>query len=369
MGYGGRFVVDVDAHYYENIRAFAKYLDEPWQTRIRNWSTEYYLPVGGMSRTTDAHLQGRTHREGMPVPRRPEDIPPVMEYLGVDVIALLPNPMLALNYVSDRRRAVALCTGFIENMLEEVARPSAGIFTTLCLPPQDIKAAVKLVEKYGQADGVCGAVFFTDGPVPFPFGDPYYDPVYEALQELNLPIVFHSGYGGPEAANQKYGLQFYAESRLAFVLNNIIHLCNFVLQGVPERFPKLRVVWEEAGIFYIPMMAYRLDMEYARLRADFPILQKPPSEYIKGFYFNQQPLEVVPDPKYFKYVFEMMDAERTLLFATDWPHQDFDHPSVIDRMTFLSEEAKRRILGENAMQALRFNGYVYASQPQVASGR
>lgn len=364
---GDKLVVDVDAHYYENIRQFARYLDEPWKTRIQYWSTEYYLPVEPIGATTDKHLQGRISRQGLPMPRRPEDIPDVMQYLGVDVIVLVPNSMLGLNHVSDRRRAVALCTGFIEHMLAEVVRPRQGIFTALCVPPQDIKAAVRLMEKYGQADGVCALCLFTDGPIPFPYGDQYYDPIYEAAQELQLPILFHSGYGGPEGSFSGLGLQTYAENHLAFVINHEIQLTSVVMQGVPERFPRLRAVWEEAGLFWIPTVMFRLDQEYARTRADYPILKKPPSEYIKGFYFDTQPLELVPTPKYLQYVMEMIDGERTLMFATDWPHADFDHPVVIERMAFLSEEAKRRILGENALQVLRLNGYVRTAQPRAAA--
>jgi uncharacterized protein len=36
------------------------------------------------------------------------------------------------------------------------------------------------------------------------------------------------------------------------------------------------------------------------------------------------------------------------LFATDWPHYDFDLPSVIYDLPFLTEQAKRNILGLNA---------------------
>jgi predicted TIM-barrel fold metal-dependent hydrolase len=36
------------------------------------------------------------------------------------------------------------------------------------------------------------------------------------------------------------------------------------------------------------------------------------------------------------------------LFASDWPHFDFDLPSAIYDLPFLSEQAKRNILGLNA---------------------
>jgi uncharacterized protein len=48
-------------------------------------------------------------------------------------------------------------------------------------------------------------------------------------------------------------------------------------------------------------------------------------------------------------VFKSFDAENKLLYASDYPHQDFDTPSTIYDLPFLSEKAKRKILGENAL--------------------
>ena len=49
--------------------------------------------------------------------------------------------------------------------------------------------------------------------------------------------------------------------------------------------------------------------------------------------------------------FEMINAESQLLWSSDWPHFDFDTPRVIYDLPFLSQDAKRNILGRNA-QAL-----------------
>ena len=43
-----------------------------------------------------------------------------------------------------------------------------------------------------------------------------------------------------------------------------------------------------------------------------------------------------------------MNAETQLLFASDWPHWDFDPPASITTLPFLVREAKRNILGLNA---------------------
>ena len=44
----------------------------------------------------------------------------------------------------------------------------------------------------------------------------------------------------------------------------------------------------------------------------------------------------------------MINAETQLLYSSDWPHFDFDTPSILAGMPFLSEQAQRNILGLNA---------------------
>ena len=46
--------------------------------------------------------------------------------------------------------------------------------------------------------------------------------------------------------------------------------------------------------------------------------------------------------------FEAINADTQLLFASDWPHWDFDLPNSITTLPFLKEQAKRNILGYNA---------------------
>jgi uncharacterized protein len=46
----------------------------------------------------------------------------------------------------------------------------------------------------------------------------------------------------------------------------------------------------------------------------------------------------------------MIDGENKLLFAKDYPHQDFNTPDQIYDLLFLSEEGIRKILGENALK-------------------
>jgi predicted TIM-barrel fold metal-dependent hydrolase len=64
-------------------------------------------------------------------------------------------------------------------------------------------------------------------------------------------------------------------------------------------------------------------------------------------YYSSQPLER-SNLDLTEATFKAMHADTQLLFASDWPHWDFDLPNSITTLPFLNEQAKRNILGFNA---------------------
>ena len=90
-----------------------------------------------------------------------------------------------------------------------------------------------------------------------------------------------------------------------------------------------------------------LDSEYLKRTSEAPLLTRCPSEYIKEMYFTSQPLEM-DHPELLQSTLKAIEAETQLLYASDWPHWDFDLPAAILAFPFLSDRAKRNILGLNA---------------------
>jgi predicted TIM-barrel fold metal-dependent hydrolase len=119
------------------------------------------------------------------------------------------------------------------------------------------------------------------------------------------------------------------------------------MNGIPERFPRLKVVWIESGLAWLPFMMQRLDHEYMMRSTDAPLLKRLPSEYMREMYYTTQPLEVT-NLDALRTTFDMIDAENKLLYASDYPHWDFDAPMRIWDLPIIDETAKRKILGLNA---------------------
>src|SRR6476646_6045029 len=132
----------------------------------------------------------------------------------------------------------------------------------------------------------------------------------------------------------------------------MLHLTNWVINGMGERFPKLPVIWIESGLAWLPFMMQRLDHEYMMRSSECPLLRKKPSEYMLEMFYTSQPMEA-QNLKGLQCTFEMINAETQLLFASDYPHWDFDLPSTIYDLPFLSERAKHNILGGTAARLFK----------------
>jgi hypothetical protein len=103
-------------------------------------------------------------------------------------------------------------------------------------------------------------------------------------------------------------------------------------------------------------MIQRFDNEYMMRSSEAPSLKKLPSEYITDMYYTSQPMEVPRDMGMLEATFRMIKAETQLLYSSDYPHWDFDLPSTIYDLPFLSEDGKRNILGGNAVKLFNIQG-------------
>ena len=54
----------------------------------------------------------------------------------------------------------------------------------------------------------------------------------------------------------------------------MIHITNWIVNGIPERFPKLKVIWIESGLAWVPFLMQRLDNEYMMRTSEAPLLKQ-----------------------------------------------------------------------------------------------
>jgi predicted TIM-barrel fold metal-dependent hydrolase len=365
MAYRGHLVVDCDAHYLEPVNEIADYMDEPWASRVRNAGPSRWILTG----LGDLNVEGRITRDDADYNRQALDydglgkgvekaalLREVMTRIGIDAAILLPNRMTHLGRYSIRDFPVELSKGFVRYMLDQVVSPEQGLYTMVIACWQDPERSAELIHEVAEHPGIVGVGLMTAGANP-PLGDPRYDPIYRAAEDHDLPLVMHStpGLNLVEGADYASFQRLIESHSLGFSFSNQIQLTSQVLTGVPERFPKLKVVFEESGLFWVPMMQFRLDEYYLKRRSEAPLLKRLPSEYIREhFYFGTQPIEAPKDPRHLEMVFDAANGREHFLYCSDYPHFDYDDPISITRWGFLSREDKANVLGLNAMGVFNF---------------
>ncbi|HEV7866880.1 MAG TPA: amidohydrolase family protein [Chthoniobacteraceae bacterium] len=354
-------IVDADAHHYETESwpDIVKYIEDPTlRYRAENGGAAgdsngdpgamMIGPAldqsnsGRVSRYTQRHLDRPAGSE----PRDVQLIRDEMNSIGIDYQVVFPTPMLELGMHPDSRMESALSWAYTRWMTEEILPHEPRMRTMIFLPFNDPEASLRAVKQFGGRPGVAG--FMVTAARYRPVHDNVYAKVYRAIEETGLPLGFHSAILNRAPLLQGMN-RFLSMHAIGFVIHNLVHLTNLVINGIPERFPKLKFIFIESGLAWIPFIMQRLDNEYRMRSSEAPLLKKLPSEYIRDFYFTTQPMETT-NLKALEVTFEMINAEKQLLFASDFPHWDFDLPSTVYDLPFLSENTKRRILGQNAAE-------------------
>jgi predicted TIM-barrel fold metal-dependent hydrolase len=227
---------------------------------------------------------------------------------------------------------------------------------TIIVSAIDPAGAVREIETWaGQEEFV--QVGFDPLGIP-PLGDERYYPIYEAAVAHDLPIAMHfitspsMNLLGP-VGFASYGVEFHVVMSLAFAT----HIASMISEGTFERFPTLKVVLLEAGVSWIVPLLWRLDKRWSVIQKETPGLQRRPAEYFRDhFRVATQPIEEPDNLRDLVRMFDWVSADQTLLFATDYPHWDYDDPrQVIAR---LPSRLRNRIMWQSAAElyGLRFDG-------------
>ncbi len=341
----------------EPFALFSKYLPDPWRKIITDKELSSDTDTDPLAIATfdknnrpPQYLHGRIKRTEVsyPKPQKPEELVDLftnrMYDIGINRSIVYPTAMLGMGEDPRLDLEVAVSNAYTDYMLDNFLGKYPEIHTMIYAPANSPDKTAELIDRVGSEKGITGVMISAVRPTPA--GNESWIPIYEAATRKNLPVCFHGGLSTTEPF-KSLG-RFIAWHCLSFSMSVITHLTSLVTEGIPERFPKLKFVFMEGGTSWLPWIMYRLDREYISRKSEVPFLKKMPSEYIKEFYFTSQPLEYFHDRSEQESIFKMFDAENHLLYASDYPHWDFDLPNSIYDLPFLSKTAKRKILGENS---------------------
>lgn len=258
--------------------------------------------------------------------------------------------MMGVAHHPNRDYASSVARAHNEYVAERWLTSDDRFLASVLVAPQDPEGAAELIHEFGSRDDFVQVIMGSSSDEAY--GHPKFWPVYEAAVEEDLPVAIHT-------SNDGAGISDHATPGTPpnyFAWHNMLsstymgHVNSLVVEGVFEEFPELHFVCIEGGFAWVPHLMWRMDKNWKGLRDQAPWLSKPPSEYIRDHVrFTTQPVAEPERPEHLLQILDMMHAEETLMFSSDFPHWDIDDPTLaLPHET--PDDLAARIYSENARE-------------------
>lgn len=340
-------LIDTDAHHnWSGVKDILPYLPRYWadyviESQFRALpNAPYPKGVNGGERVDARPGEGRSAGSDVDLFRRQ-----LLDEWNID-IAILTGQFYNVAFLANAGFAAALASALNDWMIDVWLSADQRFRGSLTVPMQDPLAAAKEIDRLGGRADIVQILISVGARMPY--GQAFYDPIWEACQRNRLVVGIHFGGIGimhpPTSAGwSSYYLEWHTSMSQAFQAQMI----SLVAEGAFQKFPGLKFSLLEGGFAWVPHVMWRLDKNWKGMRAECPWLDRKPSEIIlEHFRFATQPIEEPDDDRHLLQIFEMIQAERTLMFSSDYPHWDFDSPQ--QALPRLPADLKQRIFAGNA---------------------
>jgi uncharacterized protein len=271
-----------------------------------------------------------------------------MDTEGIDVAVLYPTRGLRALVVDDMDSefAAAIARAYNNWLYDFCKKDPQRLIGAGMISPYDMNDAVAEAHRCA-TELRFRAVFLRANPlVQHQWHESYYDPLWNALEELNLALGFHESTGtGKQQIGERLEPNLMLRRVYAQPMEQMVALGSFCAGGVLARHPRLRVAFLEANCSWLPWLLWRLDEGWER-EGDVwaPDVTSRPSEYFK----RQCVVSVEPDEATITHVIDYMGG-KNVVFSTDYPHGDSKFPEAVHHFLKLpiSVEDQKRILWDN----------------------
>ena len=343
-------IVDCDVHHaLRSLDALRPYLARRWCEHLDTYGLRYPVPF----------LRSSSYPKAAPALSRRDAWPPDGSPPGADLDFLrrqlldaygIEHGMLHLltpTGMDERNQefGAALCRAINEWQRAEWTAPEPRLHAAIVVPGEDPAAAVAEIEHWAGTPGFAQVALITHAIEPL--GRRRYWPIYAAAAHHNLPLGLHTSGANGRAVTPAGWPSYYVEEHHEVAISQQAVLMSLVMEGVFAHLPTLKAVIVESGFAWVPSLCWRLDRLWAQHRAEVPDLREPPSAYVRRhMWFTSQPLDEPDRAGDLRDVLDWLGWDR-LLFATDYPHWDFDDPDSAFKLP-LSDAERRMIFRDNA---------------------
>jgi predicted TIM-barrel fold metal-dependent hydrolase len=275
-----------------------------------------------------------------------------------DVVQVLTLGNPPVEKVVNTKDAIELSEIANDEMAELVNKyPDRFVAAVACVPMNDVDAALK------EIDRAIKDLRFRGIQLHNPIGDkpmdaPEFWPIYEKMEQYNLPIWVHSqrDMNAPDYKGEDQS-KYFAWSLFGWPYETSLYMTRLIFGGVFTKYPNLKVITHHAGGM-VPYFSSRISGFYDanEMLMNFQYdLDGSPLDYFRLFYADTAIYDNTPA---LMCCYDFFGAEH-MLFGTDMPYdsqfglrQTREVIDSIDKMTISAEE-KKLIYEDNARKLLR----------------
>ena len=347
-------IIDTDVHFLPDWEDLRKYMPEPYRSKL----TRYPLVGADFSPQYATGVMG-TGQDVLGTASNAESLIETLDSLSTDTVMLVPGFQRPQSLYQKSWVSV-LASAYNDFLANEVLPVSDRIKAEIMVNHRNPQAGADEIKRIGDHPGFI-SVYTEYGGNYEPIGTADHDPIFEAAVERDLAVTIHAGCFWQQMTPVHQGTRTWTELLgIASCGLTMTWVASMIMQGLFDKFPSLHITVKEGGFWWIPEFALRADDFYLshpgdvslverKVEAGEQYLNKLPSEYLfEHFRFSSQPMCLPKDAKHFQMLWELCRGEDMLLYSSDWPHATYDPPNWIFENALISEEARRKILSENA---------------------
>ena len=276
-----------------------------------------------------------------------------MDRYDFDVGILTGGDIYLITATTNLDYAAAICRAYNDWTLDHWVAEDDRFRMVLAIGPNDPIQAVEEIDRLGGHPAVVGVNLPAGGR--HPYGNRMYHPIYEAAERHGLAMVTHFGGEGVGANNAPTAAgypTYYLEMRMARPQIAQAHVASLICEGVFEKFTELTWVFVEVDSWWIPGLLHHFDADWKSVRDSTPWVKRLPSDYFRDHIrVGTQPMEQRSRRDELHSFFEQARADEVLVYASDFPHWDWDSPDTVK--ADLPESMAENIFGENARAAFK----------------
>jgi predicted TIM-barrel fold metal-dependent hydrolase len=356
-------IISVDGHVKAPRVAYSDYIDPAVRSTFDEW-------LAGLEGTPDGYVDPAVGEDAQWDPhKRLRDL----ETQGVVAETLFPNGLAFGDGVRDPALIRAANMAYNRWIVDFCSAAPGRLVGQAAVSFDDIELAVRDIH-WAKENGLGGVVMPGLYPGDTFFFDPALDPIWAACQETGLPVSQHGGSGTPDY--QPPGFAAIMTLALEHAFYSGRSLGQFIIGGVFERFPDLRLVLVETEAWWIAPVIEHLDQrarvgddwtEFAAFMGESGGFKRLASEYWQSnCYAGVSPFHPAQIP------FESLGADAprgpefrvtgsNVMFGVDYPHYESIYPEVREQVVALAAadhvtpDDVDRILLRNAAEVYGFD--------------